>query len=289
MARVLVIGAAGLLGQESVRALLAHGHDVVGTGRDGQQGRFQFDIELDPPAELFLQPIDLVVNCAGVLASEIDERNPATMRRAEAVNAVFPHKLAAAAEARGARLVHVSTDAVFRADTNRCLEDDDRLAQDAYGASKRRGEPLSSNAISLRCSFVGRDPRRHRGLLEWLIAQPSGAGVDGYVDQAWNGLASGQVAAVCAGLVDGALFERARAEGPVHHVFEDPPLTKYELLDLCVRTFGLPLIVAPVESGRPSTRVLGTRYAAIAEYLQSVPRRAHVLAELAKGGHDVDG
>ena len=289
MERVLVTGAAGMLGREVVRALRARGCEVVETGRRGDGGRLRFDAERDPATSLFADPVDLVVNCAAVLASEIDEAGVESVRRAETVNAAFPHALAAAAAAAGARLVHISTDAVFRADAGRCLEDDERWADDVYGSTKRRGEPDAANALSLRCSFIGRDPQRRRGLLEWLLAQPGGAAVDGFVDQAWNGLASGQVAAVCAALADEALFARARAESPVHHVFEDPPLTKHELVELCVRTFGLPLTVVPRESGRPSSRVLGTRHAALAECLQSVPARAGTLAALAERGHDADG
>lgn len=288
MTTVLVVGAAGLLGREVVRALRARAFDVVESGRARAPGRLRFDAETDAPEVLFSRGVDAVVNCAAALASEIDEGDPGTVRRAEAVNAVFPHALAAAADAHSARLIHVSTDAVYCADAGRCYEDDDRYADDVYGSTKRRGEPAVENAVSLRCSFVGNDPQRKRGLVEWLRAQPAGAAVNGYVDQAWNGLASGQVAAVCAALADPGRFAEARAEGPVHHLFEDPPLSKHELVELCVRALALPLTVVPRESGRPSDRVLGTRYAALAECLQCVKPRAEMLAALSEGGDDAD-
>lgn len=290
MARVIVIGAAGLLGGEVVRALRTAGADVVPTGRRPQAGWLMFDAVRDAPEILFRdRDADLVVNCAAVLATEIDAGDPTSVRRAELVNARFPHALAAAAEAAGARLTHVSTDAVFRNDAGRCFEDDDRFSDDLYGSTKLRGEPTAANALTLRCSFVGRDPVRRRGLLEWLLVQPAESEVPGFVDHAWNGLASLQVAAICAALIDTALFTQAREEGAVHHVFEDPPISKYELLVLCARAFGAGVSVVPRESGCPVTRVLGTRRRTLAECLEWLPSRAQALELIARRDTDENG
>ncbi len=290
MARVLIIGAAGLLGREIARAVAARPDlEAVRTSRAARPGWLRFDAERDSAETLLVEPVDLVVNCAGVLASEIGPDDPAGVRRAVVVNGRFPHELALAARERGVRLVHVSTDAVFRDDAGRCFEDGDRFADDVYGATKRRGEPALDNALSLRCSFVGPDPQRRRGLLEWLLAQPPGTELDGYVDQAWNGLTSAQVASVCLTLVDAELFARARSEGPVHHLFEDPPLTKHGLLALCAHSFRPDAAVVPVESGRPVTRVLGTRHAVLRACLESTPPRAASLEAFASRGVEPDG
>ena len=280
---VLVIGAAGMLGREVVSAAQTAGAEVVPTGTRAQPGWLRFDATRQAPAELFrASRVDLVVNCAAALAAEIDPADPESVERAESLNARFPHALAAAASSVGARLAHISTDAVFRADAGRCLEDDERFADDVYARTKREGEPTGENAITLRCSFIGRDPQRGRGLLAWLLSQKPGAEVGGFVDHMWNGLASPQVAAVCAALADETFFARARAEADVHHLFEDPPISKYELLKLCAEAFGTPVSVVPRESGSPSTRVLRDRNVALVDHLQSLPSRARALAALAR-------
>jgi dTDP-4-dehydrorhamnose reductase len=290
MERVLVIGAAGLLGREVVLAARANGAEVVPVGRTPQPGWLTFDAERGLPEELFRgQRLDLVVNCAASLASEIDPGDAATVERAHALNVRFPHALAAAAELAGARVVHVSTDAVFRADALTCLEDDESFAEDVYGRTKLLGEPTAANALSIRGSFIGTDPSRRRGLLEWLLAQPPRAEIAGYVDHAWNGLMSTQFAAVCAALADPTLFERARAEGRVHHLYENPPLSKYELLVLCARAFDAPVLVVPAESSAPSTRVLGSRHRVLLEQLESLSPRASALADLAERGTEEHG
>jgi dTDP-4-dehydrorhamnose reductase len=278
--KVLVIGAAGLLGREVVIQAQARGDDVLCAGRLARPGWLRFDAQVDDPAELFAHAeVEFVVNCAGVLASEIEQH--ANRAAAQALNAQFPHALAAAAETLGARLVHISTDAVFAADSGRCLEAHVPTASDVYGRTKLAGEPAAENALTLRCTFVGLDPERRRGLLEWLLSRPPGAQVDGFLDHAWNGLTSPQVAAVCAALADPELFRRARGEGGVHHVFEDPAISKHELLTRCARSFKSGVSVIPRESGSPVTRTLGTTYFTLAECLQCVPPRAQSLELLA--------
>jgi len=269
-----------MLGREVAAACEAAGHDTIRTSRARREGWLAFDVERDDIATV-IADADLVVNCAAVLAADA-ARDPVL---AHTVNARFPRRLAAA----GARTVHISTDAVFSDDAGRCFEDDPPNADDPYGASKREGEPDAANAITIRCSFVGLDPQRRRGLVEWLLATDTGAEVDGFVDQAWNGLVSTQVARVCVALADTKTFKNARTEARVHHLFEDPTLTKHELVEQVVAAFALPLTVLPSTSGRAMSRVLGTRYHVLREHLESGPGRAASLAQLAQRRHSADG
>jgi dTDP-4-dehydrorhamnose reductase len=280
MVRVVVIGAAGMLGREVATALAAAGHVVVPTSRRRREGWLTFDARQDDAAWV-AEDADLVVNCAAMLAADADRDQEETY----AVNAAFPPRLAAS----GVRLVHISTDAVFRDDAERCFEDDSPDADDTYGASKLAGEPNAPTALTIRCSFVGRDPERARGLVEWLRAAPPHSHVAGFVDQVWNGVVANQVARVCTALADDSVFARARAEGPVHHLFEDPVWTKHELVEQVVAAFALPLTVDARPSGRPVTRVLGTRHSVLVEHLQSGPGRAVSLARLAQRRHSADG
>src|SRR5947208_15293069 len=116
MTRVLVIGARGMLGREVVRAARQLEYGVTRAGRGKQDGWQTFDATQDDPSVLFDEPVDLVVNCAAILASELAAGGQPAVQDAQRVNAVFPHVLAEAAARHGTRLVHISTDAVFAAD-----------------------------------------------------------------------------------------------------------------------------------------------------------------------------
>ncbi len=132
LVEVLVTGAAGMLGQDVVRALRGAGHRVTATDLP------EVDI-LDPECcEAVVPGHEVVVNTAAytaVDAAESDE--PAAF----AVNAVGPANLARAARAAGARLLHVSTDYVFSGDASTPYAEDAPVApRSAYGRTKAAGE-----------------------------------------------------------------------------------------------------------------------------------------------------
>ena len=104
--RVLVPGAAGMLGSDVVDAARARGHEVVGLTRA------ELDVTDDAAVDEAVTRAapDAIVNCAAftdVDGAESDEVS------AFAVNAHGAGNLARAATRSGARLVHVSTDYVF--------------------------------------------------------------------------------------------------------------------------------------------------------------------------------
>ncbi len=130
--RALVTGARGQLGRALVQVLgprLVAGQDREALDiRDGAAIARACD-ELRP---------DVIFNAAAHTAVDRAESDPAA---AFAVNAVGPAHLAYAARARGALLVHVSTDYVFDGRAGRAYrEDEPPNPLSIYGASKAAGE-----------------------------------------------------------------------------------------------------------------------------------------------------
>ena len=128
----LVVGAAGMLGQDVMAQLFAEGRDASGVTRA--------DLDVtDPQACLAaLAGFDVVVNCAAWTAVDDAETSEGT---AFAVNAVGAANLAAAATHHRARLVQISTDYVFDGHaTEPYLEDAPLAPVSAYGRTKAAGE-----------------------------------------------------------------------------------------------------------------------------------------------------
>jgi dTDP-4-dehydrorhamnose reductase len=132
--RLLVTGAAGMLGRDVVAAANDAGHDVVALSRADLDIT---DATAARAAALDARP-DAVVNCAAwtdVDGAEAHE--PA----ATAVNGDGAGHVAAAAAAAGALLVHVSSDYVFDGDAAEPYEEDAPTGpRSAYGRSKLAGE-----------------------------------------------------------------------------------------------------------------------------------------------------
>jgi dTDP-4-dehydrorhamnose reductase len=132
--RLLVTGAAGMLGHDVVAAAEAAGHDVVALARA--------DLDITDPAAVTAavraaRP-DAIVNCAAWTDVDGAEAHEA---EATAVNGAGAGHLAAAAAAAGAHLVHVSSDYVFDGTSSKPYpEDAPTDPQGAYGRSKLAGE-----------------------------------------------------------------------------------------------------------------------------------------------------
>lgn len=130
--RWLVVGAAGMLGQDVVAAAKAAGHRVTGIGRSG------LDITDAAATRAAVAGHDVVVNCAAWTAVDDAETHES---EAFAVNATGAANLARATAAAGARLIHVSTDYVFDGGaTEPYPEDAPVRPRSAYGRTKAAGE-----------------------------------------------------------------------------------------------------------------------------------------------------
>jgi dTDP-4-dehydrorhamnose reductase len=139
--RLLVTGAAGMLGHDVVAAAERLGHEVVAWDLpecDLTDAAATLDAvrHLGPRA---------VVNCAAYTDVDAAESDEAT---AERVNADAAGNLARACAAAAARLVHVSTDYVFDGSkTEPWIESDPVAPLGAYGRTKLHGEEQVAAAL----------------------------------------------------------------------------------------------------------------------------------------------
>jgi len=150
---MLIIGASGYLGSEIRRQASRAGHDVTGTQFSGRhQGLRQLDIR-----------------DAGAVAGVIAEARPDAVVNAAydkgswAATAVGPGHLAACCARARARLVHVSSDAVFSGDLELYDESCDPSPVSEYGAAKAAAEVVVASrcpqAAIVRTSWITGDGR----------------------------------------------------------------------------------------------------------------------------------
>ncbi len=157
-------------------------------------------------------------------------------------NSVLPHQLAQICEKRGVRLVHYSTDCVFkgqaRAPEQGYTENDRPDADDDYGLSKRLGEVSNQDhVLTLRGSIVGLELQNHTELLEWFISQRQTHEVVGYKAFHYSGMTTTQMAKVTLKCVQAGLSGLWHASGPF--------TTKFDLLQTAAQEFQFPVHVIP--------------------------------------------
>jgi dTDP-4-dehydrorhamnose reductase len=223
-----------------------------------------------------------IINCIGITKADITESDSQSVQQAVVVNALFPHALSHAARETGASVIHLSTDGVFSGRGDEYFEDAAHDCTDVYGKTKSLGEVRAPGFLTIRCSIVGPDPAKRRGLLEWLRAQPAGAVVEGYEDQLWSGVTTLQFARLCQELIGDGRFRDAWEESPVHHYCPNEPVSKYELLQIFRTVYALPITVMQSRSERPVRRILRTRYRSLRDitaHRQSLTEAVRDLAE----------
>lgn len=158
--QTVIIGAQGQLGSELARRLDA----AVPLGRS------EIDIADagSVAAALDERQPELVINAAAYNLVDRAEEEP---ERAMAVNADGPRNLARWCAGHGATLVHVSTDYVFGADSQRdwpYSEEDAPGPISAYGRSKLAGEryvrtECPRHFVVRTCGLYGRSPTQQKG------------------------------------------------------------------------------------------------------------------------------
>ena len=150
--RVLVFGASGQVGRETIEAAKRRGIKLVALTRAGA------DLSEPGAAAKAVKEIapDAVINAAAWTAVDKAETAVAAARR---LNADAPGEIAAAADRVRARLVHLSTDYVFDGRAADALDETAPTGPlNVYGAAKLDGERLVAGALPgaviMRTSWV---------------------------------------------------------------------------------------------------------------------------------------
>ena len=188
--RILVTGASGLFGL-NLALETAKDHEVFGTVKDhaittDAFSVLQTDLLVPGAVERLLDKTkpDWIIHCAALANVDACEANPALARQ---LNSELPKKLATYVGRGGARLVHVSTDAVFDGQRGDYTEEDLPNPLSVYAQSKLDGEravaEANPRAIIARVNLFGWSLTGKRSLAEFFFYNLSaGKRVMGFTD-----------------------------------------------------------------------------------------------------------
>ena len=286
VARIMVLGGAGMLGHKMFQVLAERFDGVFCTVREDVRkppfekvGLLQgnnvisgVDVTDFPALETSLSAFhpELVVNCVGVIKQRAQAVSPIP---SITINSLLPHKLAQMAALWGGRVVHFSTDCVFNGHRGSYSEEDLSDAEDLYGKTKFLGEVAVANALTLRTSIIGRELTEHRSLLDWFLAQNHKT-VRGYRKVIYSGVTTNFLA----GLVASIIEEHPGLNGLYQVTSEQ--ISKYDLLCLLREVYQLDVLIEPddLEVSDRSMKCDKLREA-IAYKCPAWPVLAHQLAE----------
>jgi dTDP-4-dehydrorhamnose reductase len=227
--KLLVTGAAGMLGGDVVSVARGLSHEVVALGRD--------DLDVTDPGQvertIVRERPGAVINCAAWTDVDGAEEHEAEASRVNGEGAGF---VAAAAARVEAKVLYVSTDYVFDgAKQGPYLESDEPGPIQAYGRSKLAGE--RATALANERSFVVRSswlfgPRGDNFVATMLRLGSSGGPVVVVHDQVGCPTYTGHLAIGLVRLIDGTAYG-------VHHMAGSGSCSWYEFAVEIFKLVGL--------------------------------------------------
>jgi dTDP-4-dehydrorhamnose reductase len=275
--RVLVTGAAGLLGGAIVREFQSI-VDVTALDR----GMLDVSDPQAVSAAVAETAPDVIINCAAY--NDVDKAEQ-EVEAALRVNAVGVQTLAQAASARGATLVHYSTDFVFDGEIDRpYTEDDPPNPRAVYGESKLLGDWFaleSPGAYVLRVESLFGYPGpggARRGSLGTIVDRiRAGAEVPVFVDRTVSPSYTADVA-----VATRQVLERRPPPG-LYHCVNTGAASWAEIAAEAARVLGLPLLekritLASATLAAPRPRYCAMSNAKLAAVGIAMPRWEDALA-----------
>lgn len=164
---------------------------------------------------------DFVVNAVGA----VKQKNlTAQMDDTFYLNGVLPHVLTLLNPNPHGRVIHLSTDCVYRGDIGNYSESILPDADDLYGRSKACGEISYGKHLTIRTSMIGFEIGGHLGLLSWFFGLPRGSTVRGFINAIFSGLPTPALSRTVLDLLD----RESALTGIVHVASE--PISKFDLL-----------------------------------------------------------
>ena len=257
--RILVTGASGLLGL-NVALEAASEHTVFGVVNVHPLRGEAFTVlrgDLLAPGEIervfeTARP-DWVIHCAALANLETCERHPAL---AQKLNAELPGMIASAARETGARLAHISTDAVFDGRKGNYKETDEPNPLCVYARAKLAGERAVADAypqaIIARVNLFGWSLDGKRSLAEFFFNNlQAGESMMGFTDVFFSPLLANDLGKILLSMLAEDLHG-------LYHVGSKESMSKYEFGVGIAEKFGFdPALIRPAsiaEAGLGASR-----------------------------------
>ncbi len=231
--RCLVTGGTGMLGRHLVDRLEARGFAVASSARRrnlaGLVPEFEWDVGVTaPPRALVAWRPTHVIHTAALTNVDRCEEDPAAATR---VNLEGTRRVTAFAADVGARLLHVSTDAVFDGRRGSYRDADPPNPINVYGMTKAQAEEVAVSlpgALVLRLNIIG-----PTGLAAWVLEHArAGRRISVFTDVVFNPVEVTDLAEALISLL-------ARGPSGICHVGSDEHISKADFARRLVDYAGL--------------------------------------------------
>ena len=226
--KMLVLGGKGMAGHVLTAYLTKKHKDVYFTSRDASDPHgYVLDVLDTVQLETLIDEVqpDVVINAIGVLNESAEQNEQLAFQ----INALLPHQLVKLMNRRNGKVVHISSDCVFRGDKGNYTESDQPDSTTVYGKTKALGEVTEFPHLTVRTSIVGPELKEDGiGLLQWFLKQTGE--IKGFDQAFWNGVTTLELAKA----IDSLIQQETTG---LYHLHAPETVSKFELLTLFKEVF----------------------------------------------------
>ena len=187
MKSILILGDKGMAGRMIANYLSSlKKYNLNGLDRDtldvkDQANELTFLIKTTQP--------DIIINCIGILVKPCSD-NP---ENGIWLNSYFPHYLAKLTKGTKTKVIHLSTDCVFKGDKGPYKDNVEPDGIGIYARSKILGEIVNDKDLTIRMSIIGPELNPEgSGLFAWFMRQQGR--ISGYSEVMWSGISTLELA-----------------------------------------------------------------------------------------------
>ncbi len=266
--KVLILGSTGMLGHIVSNYLTkSSNYNVFNLSRRsiGQKNSIVCDINDLAEFEKHINKLspDIIINCIGLLINDATKN----IEYAEYINSYFPKFLIKISNKKF-RVIHISTDCVFKGDKGSYNEYSIKDASDGYGLTKSNGEFDLPGHLTIRTSIIGPDLKKNgSGLFQWIMNQVGE--VKGYVNVKWTGVTTIELSKA----IDFAIINSIDG---IWNLTNQEIISKFQLLKMIIESFDL----TKVKLIQDSTYVSNKSLVSVRDIKYKVPSYKDMIEEM---------
>lgn len=189
MSKIIILGSAGMAGHIISKYLKStNNYEIIDIARNSLFCPVKYQIDIEKDLEYLNDIIELeapyvIINCIGLLVKDSNTRPDKTIY----INSYFPHWLEEITRDTTTKIIHLSTNCVFKEDKGNYLDTDIPDGDTWYARTKAIGEIINNKDLTIRLSIIGDELKNNgSGLFSWFMRQKET--VSGYSKCYWNGI-----------------------------------------------------------------------------------------------------
>ncbi len=237
--KIFILGARGMAGHTIYKWFKDYTpYITIGMAREFSYYNLDVENDLDYLKYLIndsIQP-DVIINCIGVLLPDSNKNISRTIY----INSFFPHWLEEITKDNKTKIIHLSTNCVFKEDRGKYLDTDTPDCDNWYARTKSMGEIKNNKDLTIRLSIIGEELKENgSGLFAWFMRQTGTIG--GYSQCYWNG-----ITCLCLAKNIEKMIE-SNVSG-LYQLAPDYNIDKYSLCQLFKKIWNKDIIIKPNDS-----------------------------------------